>query len=58
LKEIVGFFSSGIPPVKEEETLEIYAFMDAADESRRNGGASVELETVLRRARSQMSVIT
>ena len=58
LKEIVAFFSSGIPPVKEEETIEVFAFMDAADESKRNGGASIELETVLRRARSEISVGT
>lgn len=43
LKEIIHFFDTGIPPVSEEETLEIYAFMEAADESRRKGGATISL---------------
>ncbi len=34
LKEIIQFFKTGIPPVKSEETIEICAFMEAADESR------------------------
>src|SRR5207302_7804484 len=33
--EIVKFFRTGKAPVAEEETLEIYAFMEAADESKR-----------------------
>ncbi|MFV1965588.1 MAG: Gfo/Idh/MocA family protein, partial [Pirellulaceae bacterium] len=45
--EIVKFFRTGKPPVSAEETLEIYAFMEAADESKRQGGAEVTLESVL-----------
>jgi len=37
--------------VTEAETLEIYAFMEAADESKRQNGASVTLESVLAKAR-------
>jgi predicted dehydrogenase len=48
--EIVKFFKTGKPPVTAEETLEIYAFMEAADESRRQDGASVELNAILQRA--------
>lgn len=44
------FFHSGQPPVSAEETLEIYAFMEAADESKRQGGAPVTLESVLAKA--------
>ena len=51
LREIAGFFKTGVAPVSEEETLEIYAFMEAADESRRRGGVSVKLEEVLEKAR-------
>lgn len=40
---IVNFFRTGIVPVSEEETIEIYAFMDAADESKRLGGVPVNL---------------
>lgn len=50
LKEIIQFFSTGVAPVSEEETLEIYAFMEAADESRRNNGASVSLSSVMKKA--------
>lgn len=47
LVEIVKFFRTGKPPVTVEETLEIYAFMEAADESKRQDGASVTLESVM-----------
>lgn len=49
--EVVKFFRTGVVPVSEEETLDIYAFMEAADESKRQGGAPVKLETVLAKAR-------
>jgi hypothetical protein len=49
--EIVKFFKTGKPPVSADETLEIYAFMEAADESQRQQGAPVKLESVLSKAR-------
>jgi predicted dehydrogenase len=49
--EIVKFFKSHKPPVSPEETLEIYAFMEAADESKRQGGAPVTLQSVMEKAR-------
>ena len=49
--EIVKFFRSGKPPVSEAETLEIYAFMEAADESKRRNGESVAIADVLKAAR-------
>lgn len=48
--EIVKFFRTGVVPVSPEETLEIYAFMEAADESKRQGGAEVTLASVLKAA--------
>lgn len=51
LRRIVQFFGTGISPVSEEETLEVYTFMEAADESRRKGGAVVSLAAVLDKAR-------
>jgi len=54
LKEITRFFGTGISPVSEAETLEIYAFMEAADESRRKGGAAVGLAATLEKARREM----
>ncbi|WP_298866470.1 family 16 glycoside hydrolase [uncultured Gimesia sp.] len=53
LVEIVKFFRSGKPPVSEAETLEIYSFMEAADESKRQGGAEVTLASVLEKAKKE-----
>ncbi len=51
--EIAKFFRTGAPPVAAAETIEIFAFMEAADESKRQGGAPVTLEAVLQKAREQ-----
>ena len=48
LREIVRGFRTGEVPVSLEETIEIYAFMEAADESKRRGGVPVSVEEVLR----------
>ena len=49
--EIAKFFRSGVAPVSAEETTELFAFMEAADESKRQGGAPVSLESVMQKAR-------
>ena len=54
LFEIVKMFRTGIVPVSAEETLELYAFMAAADESKRRGGAEVTLKEVLEKARAEV----
>jgi Oxidoreductase family, NAD-binding Rossmann fold len=41
--EIVKFFQTGKPPVSNDETLEIFAFMDAAQRSKEQGGKPVML---------------
>jgi hypothetical protein len=51
LVEICKFFKTGKPPVSAEETIELFAFMEAADESKRRGGTPVTLESVLATAR-------
>ncbi|NOY30325.1 MAG: Gfo/Idh/MocA family oxidoreductase [Planctomycetes bacterium] len=53
--QIAQFFKTGIPPVTAEETLDIFAFMEAADESKRQGGVSVTLESVLTKARAEVA---
>ncbi len=53
--EICKFFRTGKPPVSPEETIEIFAFMTAADESKARDGAPVKLEEVLARARQQVA---
>ena len=49
LVEIVKFFQTGVPPIQPEETLEILAFMEAADLSKARGGAPVALSEITRR---------
>ncbi|ACU03905.1 MULTISPECIES: Gfo/Idh/MocA family protein [Pedobacter] len=51
LEEIVKFFESGQSPVRPEETLEIAAFMEAADESKAKGGVPVSMERLLSKAK-------
>ena len=43
VQQIVAFFQSGKPPVPNEETLEIFAFMDAAQRSKEAGGRSMKM---------------
>jgi hypothetical protein len=50
--KVIEFFKTGTPPVSPEETLEIYAFMEAADVSKQKGGAVVALEEVMKGAKS------
>lgn len=50
---VAEFFRTGKPPVTIEETLEIYAFMEAADESKRRGGEVVTLAEVMEKARAE-----
>ena len=51
--EIVEFFRTGKVPVDAEETIELYAFMEAADESKRQGGIPVKIADVLKKAGHQ-----
>jgi hypothetical protein len=48
--KIVEFFKTNIPPVPVEETIEIYTFMEAAQESARLGGIKVSLDKTLKNA--------
>jgi hypothetical protein len=41
--QIVKFFQTGAPPVPNQETLEMFAFMDAAQKSKEQGGKPVGL---------------
>jgi hypothetical protein len=52
LVEIAKFFQTGKPPVTAAETLEILAFMEAADESKRQNGALVTIESVMEKAKT------
>ena len=43
VRQIVAFFQTGKPPVSNEETLELFAFMDAAQRSKEAGGKAMRL---------------
>jgi predicted dehydrogenase len=49
--EIIKFFQTGKAPVPMEETIEMFAFMEAADASAKKGGAPVKLAEVLTQAK-------
>src|SRR5438105_3586814 len=51
--EVGRFFKTGKPPARAEETIEIFAFMEAADESKRQGAAPVSLAGVLAKAKAE-----
>jgi predicted dehydrogenase len=50
--EIVKFFQSGVSPVKPEETIEIFAFMEAADESKKLEGKPVKIADMIKQAKA------
>jgi hypothetical protein len=47
LAKIAEFYDTKIPPFPVEQTLEIIAFMEAADESKKHGGAEIDLKSVM-----------
>ena len=51
--EIVKFFQTGVAPIDPQDTLEIFAFMEAADESKRQGGVPVSLAEVVQKAQAK-----
>lgn len=53
LYAIADMFRTGKVPVSAEETLELYAFMAAADESKMRNGAEVTLKEVIDAARAK-----
>ncbi|TWU03368.1 Gfo/Idh/MocA family protein [Neorhodopirellula pilleata] len=51
--KIAQFFRDGEPPVAPEETIQIYAFMQAAMESKNRGGESVTIAEVMQAAQAE-----
>jgi len=54
--QIATFFKTRRPPVPPDETIELYAFMEAADQSKRRGGTPVRIDDVLKAARQEASM--
>ncbi|UCE46263.1 MAG: Gfo/Idh/MocA family oxidoreductase [Phycisphaerales bacterium] len=53
VREVIEFFKTGKVPVPAEETIEIFAFMSAADVSKARGGAEVSLAELIDKARAR-----
>jgi predicted dehydrogenase len=49
--EVIKFFKTRTPPVSAEETIELFAFMEAADESKRRGGEAVTIAETMEKAK-------
>jgi predicted dehydrogenase len=47
VREVIKFFQTGVAPVPPGETIELFAFMEAADESKRQGGKPVAIKELL-----------
>ena len=55
LFEIVKMFRTGKAPVSADETLELYAFMEAAAQSSKKGGEEITLKSVIDKARAEIA---
>ena len=55
---IVTFLQTRVPPVPEQETVEILAFMEADVLSKERGGAPVEISEAMERARGTRSGVS
>jgi len=53
LTEILNFFKTLVAPVSEEETLEIFTFMEASNVSKRNEGKIILMEDVYRKGMAE-----
>lgn len=55
-ERIAAFFVSGQAPIEPQTTIELFAFMEAADVSKRTGGAPVSIPELLATAAEQATV--
>lgn len=53
LVEIMKFFTNKQAPVTKEETLEIFAFIEAADMSKKNGGKPVSVQEAMKKGQKE-----
>ncbi len=57
VERIAEFFHTHKAPVSNAETIELYAFMEAADESKRQGGRPVSITDVIAKAKTKQTSI-
>ncbi len=55
LEQIAVFFRTGKPPVSAEETINLVAFMAAADESQRQDGKPVSIAELMKQAEAELA---
>ncbi len=55
LVEIVTMFRTGKVPVSADETLELYAFMEAAAQSAKKGGEEIALKPLIEKTRAEIA---
>lgn len=55
--QIAQFFDGGLAPVAADETIEMFAFMEAADESKRRNGAPVSIKEVMETANRKADLL-
>lgn len=53
LAEILKFFRTRLAPVSEKETLEIFTFMEASNESKRQGGKIISMESTFKKGQKE-----
>jgi len=53
--QIGKFFKTGVLPVQPDETIEVFAFLEAAEESKRQNGIPVKLATVIEKAKARIA---
>jgi predicted dehydrogenase len=54
LQVVCEFFQTGKPPISSAETIELFAFMEASDESKRRDGEAVSVAEVIKKAEQQV----
>ena len=52
-KAAVEFFKTGKAPIAPEETIELFAFLDAAEESKAKGGVPVSIDQIIEKAKGK-----
>jgi len=53
LAEILKFFRTRLAPVSEKETLEIFTFMEASNQSKRYAGKIISMESTFKKGQKE-----
>ena len=56
VEEFCTFFRTGKPPFDPQETIEVFAFIEAADTSKRLGGLPVSIAETIEKAKAEVSI--